>query len=110
MRYFAGGDQSVRGYAYQALGPRDQFGHVLGGRSLLVGSVELEYRFLKKWGVAVFYDAGNAARNFSFSLKQGTGFGLRWLSPIGMVRADLAFAVSEPGRPLRLHLNIGPDL
>jgi translocation and assembly module TamA len=110
VRYFAGGDQSVRGYAYQALGPRDQFGHVLGGRSLLVGSVELEYRFLKKWGVAVFYDAGNAARNFSFSLKQGTGFGLRWLSPIGMVRADLAFAVSEPGRPLRLHLNIGPDL
>jgi translocation and assembly module TamA len=110
IRYFAGGDQSVRGYAYQSLGPRDQFGHVLGGRALLVGSVELEYRFLKKWGVATFFDAGNAARNFSFSLKEGTGVGLRWLSPIGMVRLDLAFAVSEPGRPLRLHLNIGPDL
>jgi translocation and assembly module TamA len=110
IRYFAGGDQSVRGYAYQALGERDQFGHVIGGKALAAGSVELEYRFLKKWGVAVFYDAGDAAKNFSFALKQGTGFGLRWLSPIGMVRVDLAFALSLPGHPLRLHVNIGPDL
>jgi translocation and assembly module TamA len=110
IRFFAGGDQSVRGYGYQQLGPRDISGHVSGGRALATGSVELEYRLLQKWGVATFFDAGNAAQNFSLNLKEGTGVGLRWLSPIGMVRADVAFALSIPGHPIRFHLNIGPDL
>jgi translocation and assembly module TamA len=116
LRFFAGGDQSVRGYAYQALGIRDEAGNVIGGESLLIGSVEVEYRilekwrFLEKWGVAAFFDAGNAMTSFSGSLEQGAGVGLRWVSPIGPIRADAAWALTEPGRPVRFHLTVGPDL
>jgi translocation and assembly module TamA len=116
LRFFAGGDQSVRGYAYQALGTLDEAGNVIGGESLLTGSVEVEYRllekwrFLEKWGVAAFYDTGNAMKSFSGSLEQGAGVGLRWVSPIGPIRADAAWALTEPGRPVRFHLTVGPDL
>jgi translocation and assembly module TamA len=110
QRFFAGGDQSVRGYSYQGIGLRDGLGHVIGGTELATGSVELEYRFLQKWGVAVFYDTGSAGDRLLADLKVGTGAGIRWLSPIGMVRLDAAVAVREPGHPLRFHLTIGPDL
>lgn len=116
MRFFAGGDQSVRGFEYQALGPVDEEGNVIGGETLLTGSVELEYRFLEKWkflekwGIAAFYDTGNAMESFSGSLERGAGLGLRWVSPIGPIRADAAWALSEPGRPVRFHLTVGPDL
>lgn len=116
IRFFAGGDQSVRGFGYQELGPLDEAGNVIGGEDLLAGSVEVEYRFLEKWlflekwGVAVFYDTGNAMRSFSGSLEEGAGVGLRWVSPIGPIRADAAWALSEPGTPVRFHLTVGPDL
>jgi translocation and assembly module TamA len=110
VRFFAGGDQSVRGYSYQGIGPRDVFGHVIGGKVLEVASAELEYRFLQKWGVAAFYDTGTASDKFGGQLKVGTGVGVRWLSPIGLVRLDVATAIREPGHPIRLHLTIGPDL
>ena len=116
MRFFAGGDQSVRGFEYQQLGPQDEEGNVIGGETLLIGSVEIEYRFLErwrfleKWGIAAFYDTGNAMESFSGSLERGAGVGLRWVSPIGPIRADAAWALSEPGRPVRFHLTVGPDL
>jgi translocation and assembly module TamA len=116
MRFFAGGDQSVRGFEYQQLGSLDEEGNVIGGPVLLTGSVELEYRFLQKWrflekwGIAAFYDTGNAMESFSGSLERGAGVGLRWVSPIGPIRADAAWALSEPGRPVRFHLTVGPDL
>jgi translocation and assembly module TamA len=109
-RFFAGGDQSVRGYAYNSLGPRNAAGQVIGGEQLLVGSVEYEQRFTDKWSVAVFYDTGNAINSWQEALKEGVGFGVRWRSPIGPIRFDLAFAISEPGSPKRLHINVGPDL
>jgi translocation and assembly module TamA len=110
IRFFAGGDRSVRGYSFRSLGREDEEGNVIGGEALLVGSLEYELLFLEKWGAAVFYDAGNASRDFSRELAHGAGFGLRWRSPIGPIRADLAWALTEEGRPLRFHLNIGPDL
>jgi translocation and assembly module TamA len=111
FRFFAGGDQSVRGFRYQALGPEDEAGNVIGGEALLVASLEYEYRFRPKWGVAVFYDTGNAFHNFSASdLAQGAGVGIRWRSPIGPVRADIACGLSDPSHPIVFHLNIGPDL
>ena len=110
VRLFAGGDQSVRGYSYQGIGPRDALGHVIGGKALEVASVELEYRFLQKWGVATFYDTGTANDKFGGQLKVGTGVGVRWLSPIGMIRLDFAEAIREPHHPIRIHLTIGPDL
>lgn len=110
IRYFAGGAQSVRGYAYQSLGPEDSDGEVTGGQYLMEGSIEYEYSFKPKWGLAVFFDAGNALNNLDDDLQEGAGFGLRWQSPIGPVRFDLASALSRDGKPWRLHINIGPDL
>jgi translocation and assembly module TamA len=110
VRFFAGGSQSVRGYAYQSLGPVDANGNVVGGKNLMVGSIELEHNLGGKWGIALFYDAGNAIDSFNDRLERGAGFGFRWKSPVGPVRIDLASALSRDGRPWRLHINIGPDL
>ncbi|MDH5612613.1 MAG: autotransporter assembly complex protein TamA [Gammaproteobacteria bacterium] len=110
VRFFAGGSQSVRGYAYQSLGPVDQNGQVVGGKNLMIGSIEFEHSFGGPWSVAVFYDGGNAIDNLADDLEQGAGFGFRWKSPIGPVRFDLASAITQDGQPWRLHINIGPDL
>lgn len=114
IRFFAGGDQSVRGYRYQALGPRDAFGNETGGRVLMAASVELDYRLLERWAVATFVDAGNALESFGFDLQSAVGVGIRWISPVGLVRLDGAFAIDRPdfveGGDFRLHLMIGPDL
>ena len=110
VRFFAGGSQSVRGYSYQSLGPVDASGQVVGGRYLMVGSIEYEHSFENKWGVAVFYDGGNAIDDMHDDLERGAGFGLRWQTPIGPVRIDLASAISREGQPWRLHITIGPDL
>ncbi|HEX8948698.1 MAG TPA: autotransporter assembly complex family protein, partial [Dissulfurispiraceae bacterium] len=109
LRFFAGGDQSVRGYGHKTLGPMNAKGKVIGGRHLVVGSFEYDQRIYKKWGAAVFYDVGNALNKLSDPLKHGAGIGLRWRSPVGMVRLDFARALSERNR-WHIHINIGPDL
>lgn len=109
LRFFAGGDQSVRGYDFQELGPRDASGAVIGGKHLVFGSLEYEHRVHGNWGVAAFVDTGNAFNSVHEGLETGAGVGLRWRSPIGMVRVDLAAAVSRDNA-LRLHFTLGPDL
>lgn len=110
VRFFAGGAQSVRGYAYQSLGPKDASGKVVGGKNLMVGSIEYEHSLNDRWGLALFYDGGNAIDDISEKLERGAGFGVRWKSPVGPVRFDVASAVTRDGKPWRLHINIGPDL
>lgn len=110
IRFFAGGSQSVRGYKYQSLGPLDSNGEVNGGKHLMVGSVELEHKFDSEWSVAAFFDTGNAVNSSADKLARGSGLGLRWQSPVGPVRVDVASAVSREDRPWRVHINIGPDL
>ncbi|WP_459869363.1 autotransporter assembly complex protein TamA [Endothiovibrio diazotrophicus] len=109
LRYYAGGDQSVRGYDYESLGPRDANGKVAGGRYLLVGSAEYEHRLSGPWSGALFIDAGNAFDSTDDPLMVGAGFGLRWRSPVGPVRVDLARALDGDGG-WQLHLRVGPDL
>ena len=111
LRFFAGGDQSVRGYAYQSLGPRDATGQVVGGKHLLVGSVELERALFKDWGVSTFYDAGNAFDSFTeVSLLQGAGVGLHYYTPVGALNLSLArqIGVDDPG--FRIHFTVGFEL
>jgi translocation and assembly module TamA len=98
----------VRGYGYQDLGPRDENGDVIGGKNLLVGSVELERALGANWGVAVFYDAGNAFDNFSdYEIFEGAGIGIRRYTPVGPIRIDIArqLGVSDPS--YRLHIGVG---
>lgn len=110
LRFFAGGDSSVRGFAYQSLGPTDDQGNVIGGRDLLVGSVEYDHPVSGKWSVAVFTDAGNAFNDFNhYHIEHSAGFGVRWHSPLGPIRVDLARGL-QAGQSWRLHLSMGPDL
>ncbi len=109
-RFFAGGDQSVRGYDYQTLAPVDSSGEVVGGRYLAVGSLEMDYLLVGNFGAAVFVDAGNADDTFLPHLKVGAGIGFRWRSPVGMLRVDVAHPFDDPDNDYRLHISIGPDL
>ncbi len=110
LRYFAGGDASVRGYAYQSLGPKDQDNAVVGGPYLLTGSVEIDYRLGEKWGVAAFADSGSAFENRHINLHNGVGIGARWFSPIGPIRLDIAAPLDKDKDGLRVHFSLGPDL
>jgi translocation and assembly module TamA len=111
LRFYAGGDRSVRGYTYQSLGPKDANGNVIGGKHLLVGSLELEYTITRTWGLAVFYDAGNAFNNFEdLRFAQGAGIGVRYYSLAGPVRVDLARQINVDHPGFQLHVTIGFSL
>lgn len=111
LRFFAGGDQSVRGYAYKTLGPRDASGQVVGGKQLLSGSVELERALFKNWGVSIFYDAGNAFDSFSgITLFQGAGVGLHYYSPVGALNLSLARQVGVESPSYHVHFTVGFEL
>jgi translocation and assembly module TamA len=111
LRFFAGGDNSVRGYAYKSLGPKDVTGDVVGGKHLLQGSMELQRALYDNWAVSVFYDAGNAFDNTSsITLYQGAGIGLHYLTPIGAINLSLARQISVPDPQFRIHFTIGFQL
>ncbi|MDT8429151.1 MAG: autotransporter assembly complex family protein [Pseudomonadales bacterium] len=109
QRFFAGGDQSIRGYDFGALGSLNADGQVIGGKHLLVGSAEIDFQLRPRWRAAVFFDRGNAFASFNdMNLVQSVGAGLRWLSPIGPIRLDLARALDD--NSFRVHITMGPDL
>ncbi|HKE49814.1 MAG TPA: autotransporter assembly complex family protein [Rhodanobacteraceae bacterium] len=131
LRFFAGGDRSIRGYAYQTIGPplpedqvpealarcaadhnRDCQTLIIGGKNLIVGSAEYEYYFKPNWGIATFIDTGDAFSTLNdYRQKIGVGVGARWRSPVGMVRVDLGFPVhDDQNSGVELHIVIGPDL
>jgi translocation and assembly module TamA len=110
VRFFAGGDNSIRGYSYESLGPKDDEGDVVGGRNLLVGSVELERLLLDKWAVALFADSGNAFDRAHVDPRTGVGIGIRWRSPVGPVRFDIAHPLKDSDEVFRIHFSMGPEL
>ncbi len=114
LRFYAGGDNSVRGFAYQSLGEREFTDkgkkQIIGGSFLAVGSIEIERMIYKNFGMVGFYDVGNAARGWPEEYAAGAGIGFRYRTPIGMLRVDFATPVSESTNQVRLHINIGPDL
>jgi translocation and assembly module TamA len=100
-----GGDQTVRGYAFESLGVKRDTA-VVGGRYLLIGSAEVTHWFSPTWGVAAFVDAGNAwdsAERYDPAL--GSGLGARFRTPIGPVRVDVAYG--EEVKAVRLHFSVG---
>jgi translocation and assembly module TamA len=128
-RFFAGGDRSVRGFAYDDLSPisitpatrNPTTGALIpgeaakvGGRDLLTGTVEIERDLPKNFGVATFFDAGNAMDRFSAPLAYSLGLGFRLRLPVVTVGLDVAQSLRAPGFPHlpgpRLHLNISPKL
>ena len=111
-RFFAGGDNSIRGYDIDSRGPIDDSGDVVGGTYLGVLSFELEHYFTEQWGVAMFVDSGNAfgGDGRSIGMQTGLGLGARWRSPVGPIRVDIAHPLNDTDNNFRLHLRIGPDL
>jgi|SRR5690554_155550 len=109
LRFFAGGDASVRGYGYKTLGPLNEDALVVGGSRLLTTSVEYDYRVYGDWALAIFLDQGNAFHDGDYERYRGVGAGVRWVSPVGPVRVDIAHAL-DGERGWRLHLSVGPDL
>jgi translocation and assembly module TamA len=110
VRFFAGGDNSVRGYEFDALGPVDENGDVIGGDRLIVASIEYEVPFSPSWSGAMFIDSGNAFAGSEFEPRTGAGFGVRWRSPLGPIRFDVAWPIDDVEDSARLHVSLGADL
>jgi len=108
-RFYAGGDRSVRGYAFQSLGEVDDDNNVIGGEYLTSMSVEVDRLIWGNWGLAAFMDTGGAGNEALPDLVQGVGLGLRYRSPVGSVRVDLAHPLDKD-RLVRLHIGIGISL
>ncbi|MGH7561370.1 MAG: autotransporter assembly complex protein TamA [Gemmatimonadales bacterium] len=111
VRFFTGGDRSVRGFRYQGIGARDSLGNIIGGRALVVGSLEVDYEVIPRWALAVFTDAGSAEEKLTLkNLDRSVGAGIRWFSILGPIRLDVAVPVSRNTSTFRIHLSLGPDL
>jgi len=107
LQFRTGGDHSLRGYKYEALSGGSQT--LVGGKHLLVGSLEYEHRWLEAWSSAVFVDAGNVFNEWQqFKAEASLGLGLRWHSPVGLVRLDFGYGLTAT-ESWRIHLVIGPD-
>lgn len=117
LAFFAGGSQSIRGYAYQSLGDEltvvEPNGEtktlVVGGDRLVIGSLEYQYYFTATWRGALFVDAGDAFDRGEFDAKVGAGFGVHYVTPVGAVRVELANSVSEDDPSWRLAFAIGAE-
>ena len=110
LRFYTGGDRTVRGYDLNEIAPLDENNELVGGKHLAEISIEFERLFRPNFSWAVFADYGDAF-NDSPELREGIGFGVRWRSPIGPIRLDIARGFDEPtSGGLEFHLGIGPDL
>ncbi|MGZ8216551.1 autotransporter assembly complex protein TamA [Methylomagnum sp.] len=110
QRFYAGGDQSVRGYRLNEISPVNGFGQRVGGQHLMVGSLEYNRTVYGDWGMAVFADVGHVYNKLSEPLKLGVGAGVRWRSPVGPVRLDIGVPLSSALDVVQVHLVLGPDL
>lgn len=110
QRFFTGGDQTVRGYDFESLSTKDENGKLIGGRYLNVASAEYSIKVAERWRTAVFTDAGRAFNSADESWHKSVGVGVRWLSPVGQIRVDIAVPVNDTEKGFRLHIFIGPPL
>ncbi|WGI27245.1 autotransporter assembly complex protein TamA [Halomonas alkaliantarctica] len=109
LRFFAGGDRSVRGYSYESLSPRNEEGRLRGGQQMLTSTLEYQRRVTGDWWGAIFIDNGDAFDNWGPNdLKTGAGAGVRWVSPVGPIRFDIAHPFDHED-DWRLHFSIGPE-
>ena len=112
LRFFAGGDRSVRGYKYESISPEDENGDLTGAEKLITASVEYQYRVTGDWWGAVFFDIGQAVHDFDDQdLKKGVGLGVRWNSPLGPIKLDIATPVGDPSESgVQFYIGLGPEL
>jgi len=110
LRFFAGGQNSVRGYSFESIGEADADGKIIGGQNLLTASLEYEHPIREKFGAAVFVDAGSAFDDWgNLKTQVGVGVGARYKSPVGPIRVDLAVP-EDDFSDVHLYFSLGPDL
>ncbi len=112
LRFFAGGDRSIRGYKYKSIAPKDDDGKLIGASKLATGSLEYQYNVTGKWWGAVFVDSGEAVSDIRRSdIKTGAGVGVRWQSPVGPIKLDFAVPVGDKDEHgLQFYIGLGPEL
>ena len=114
LRFFAGGDRSIRGYDYKSISPTDSAGRLTGAKKMLTASLEYQHHVKGPWWWATFVDGGEAVNNFTdVDWKIGVGTGVRWVSPIGPIKLDIAFPTSGGGftfKDLHLYFALGTEL
>jgi len=101
LQFLEGGATSVRGYAFQSIGP---------GKALLVGSAEFQQKVIDNWYAVVYFDAGQVSPRLTGRFNRSVGVGAVWLSPIGAVGLSLARKINHPDKSLHIVLSIGPQL
>ncbi|WP_229615853.1 autotransporter assembly complex protein TamA [Vibrio parahaemolyticus] len=110
LRFFAGGDNNIRGYGYESISPVDESGALTGAKYILSSTLEYQYRVYGNWWAATFYDIGDAF-NDTPEWKSGAGVGIRWASPVGPVSFDFAWGLDEkPNNEFRIHFSLGSEL
>ncbi|MGL5334668.1 MAG: autotransporter assembly complex protein TamA [Enterovibrio sp.] len=110
MRFFAGGDNTIRGYQFKSISPRDATGELTGGKFMAAASLEYNLQVANDWWLALFADSGDAWSDNLPELKTGAGFGVRWRSPVGPVRIDLAHGFQNEDDNFTVHFSLGPEL
>ncbi|OUR83817.1 hypothetical protein A9Q75_04125 [Colwellia psychrerythraea] len=118
LRFYAGGDQSIRGFAYQSIGstipsssnPDNPDQVIVGGTRLMVASIEYQYYLNKKWRVALFSDGGSVANKGEFNPVYSVGSGIHYLSPVGAVKFDFAYGIDDDDKNWRIHISLGAEL
>ncbi|MCJ8320483.1 MAG: autotransporter assembly complex protein TamA [Colwellia sp.] len=118
LRFYAGGDQSIRGFAYQSIGstipsssdPDTAVPIVVGGTRLMVASIEYQYYLNNKWRLALFSDGGSVANKGEFEPVYSLGSGIHYISPVGAVKFDFAYGIDGDDKNWRIHINLGAEL
>ncbi|MGR5148285.1 autotransporter assembly complex protein TamA [Photobacterium alginatilyticum] len=109
LRFFVGGDNSLRGYSYESIAPKDSKGELRGGTYMLTSTLEYQYRVYGNWWGALFYDYGSSW-NDTPDWYRGVGAGVRWASPVGPIRLDFAWGLEKESDKFQLHFVLGPEI
>ncbi|WP_428391764.1 autotransporter assembly complex protein TamA [Lichenicoccus sp.] len=112
QRLYGGGSSTIRGYKYQGVGPRFADNNPIGGTSLDAATIEFRQRVFHSFGLAAFVDAGQVSDNsapFQGTLRVGVGAGVRYYTPIGPIRLDVAVPLEKPpgGDSFELYIGLG---
>ncbi len=110
MRFFTGGDSSVRGFDYESIAPEDSQDYLVGGKYLAVGSLEYRFPVVDNWKIALFADIGTATDDFKEEISSSAGTGVIWASPVGPIRFYVAKPISNKINSFAIHFMIGPEL
>lgn len=109
MRFFVGGDNSLRGYSYESIAPKDSGDELRGGQYMLTSTLEYQYRVYGDWWGAAFYDYGSAWID-NPDWHRGVGAGVRWASPVGPIRLDFAWGLDKNRDKFQIHFVLGPEI